>query len=541
MPRARITTTFRTTAVRSAAVLAAALLLPGLNPAAAAAATPSPPVPRLVWQSCAPDADCAHTQAACAPGFECATAAVPLDHRDPRGRTVDLALIRRPATDPAHRIGTLFYNPGGPGIPGTMALPAVYPALPDQVRARFDVVSFDPRGIGRSTTLPCFPDPAVEQGLLDRLPKGFPEGGEQQSAWASAYSAFAAQCAANDRDGLRAHLSTADVARDLDLLRQAVGDRALSYLGTSYGSYLGATYANLFPRRVRAMVLDSGIDPVAWSTGRTPGDRDLAPFLRTGSDRAAARTLDAFLDRCGEAGPAACAFAADGARESRGPATRAKFTRLLDRLRHGPVTLDGATVDRAAALTAAQLLLYAVAPVPGLPDTGWPGLGGYLQRLWTAPDAPAPAPTGGDPRQAQTLGVLCADTDNPPAGADWSALADLAEARSGATGPYWVWQNQRCATWPASPDRYTGPWDRPTSAPILVVALTGDPAWPYEGSRALADTLARGRLLTVEGYGHTVLGNPNACAAGYEERYLLSGRLPERGAVCAAQGQPFAS
>ncbi|WP_170304997.1 alpha/beta hydrolase [Kitasatospora viridis] len=463
---------------------------------------------------------------------------MPLDYRDPRGRSIQLALIRHPATDQAHRIGSLVFNPGGPAAAGTEALPTVYGMFPEEVRERFDIVSFDPRGVGESTTLQCFPDAAAEQSLLARIPAGFPVGAAQQSAWADAYEQFGRQCADGSPAGLAAHLSTADVARDMDVLRQALGERRLTYLGTSYGSYLGATYANLFPGRIRAMVLDSAIDPVAWSTGRDPQDAALPPFLRTGSDLASARTLDAFLDRCGAVTTDRCAFSAGSAE-----ATRAKFDGLLNRLRSGPVELGAAPIGYAATVSAAASLLYAVAPVPGVPGTGWPALGQLLQVLWTAPDAPSgPSPTGGAPKQEQVLGVVCADTANPSAGADYSALADQAEARSGAVGPFWVWQTQRCAGWPADAgrDRYTGPWNRPTSAPILVVANTGDPAWPYEGSRAMADTLARGRLLTVDGYGHTVLGNPSSCAAEDEARYLVDGRLPARGTVCAPDQQPFA-
>ncbi|WBP90746.1 alpha/beta hydrolase [Kitasatospora cathayae] len=519
MPRPRLTATLR--------AAAAGLLLAGLTPAAASAAAPAPPVPKLTWTK------------PCAPGFQCDTAQVPLDYRDPHGRSIELALIRRPADDQAHRIGTLFYNPGGPAIPGTEALPAVAPFFPEQVRKRFDLVSFDPRGVGASTTLRCFPDQAAEQALLGGLPAGYPVGAEQQSRWADTYARLGRQCAENDRTGLLAHLSTADVAHDLDLLRRAVGDRRLNYLATSYGTYLGATYANLFPGRVRAMVLDSAVDPVAWSTGRAPQDAALPPFLRTGSDLGSARTLDAFLDRCGAADPANCAFSAGSP-----AATRAKFAELMDRLDRGPVTVGTGpqAYDRATAVSAVALLLYSAQPVPQLGTTGWAGLGQQLQSLWTAPDTPAaPLPTGAPSRQTQVLGVLCADTADPPASADYPALADLAGARSGDLGPFWVWQTQRCAAWPAEAtrDRYTGPWDRRTAAPVLVVANTDDPAWPYEGSRALADTLARGRLLTVDGDGHTVLGNPSGCASGYEERYLVDGELPPPGQVCAPDRRPF--
>ncbi|MFE7594759.1 alpha/beta fold hydrolase, partial [Kitasatospora sp. NPDC057512] len=547
------------TAVRAAAAATAVLVLAALAPAHTATATTAetaetaataPPVPRLHWDR------------PCAQGFECATAAVPTDYRDPRGTPLDLALIRHRATDTAHRIGSLFFNPGGPGIPGTAALPAVYGLFPEQVRRRFDIVSFDPRGTGASTTLHCFPDPAAEQALLDGLPAGFPTGTDQQTAWTRAYTGLARHCADNDTTGLLAHLSTADTARDLDVLRQAVGDRRLTYLGTSYGTLLGAVYANLFPDRVRAMVLDSALDPRAWSTGRTPRQRALPPFLRTGSDLASARALDAFLERCAAAGPAACAFAAGDA-----DATRARFAALLERLRRGPLApgTPAREVTYAFAVSTVASMLYTAAPLPGVPDSGWAALGVWLQELWTAPDAPpapapppapdaAPAPASPQapvsPRagaapgalsgQVQTLGALCADTVNPPAGADYPALAALAETRSGAVGPFWVWQTQRCASWPsrAGGDRYDGPWDRRTAAPVLVVANTGDPAWPYEGSRAMADTLAGARLLTVDGYGHTVLGNPSACAAGAQERYLVEGRLPARGTLCAPDRRP---
>ncbi|MFE7637328.1 alpha/beta fold hydrolase [Kitasatospora sp. NPDC057518] len=549
MPRPRPATAFRTafrtasrTAFRTAtAVLVLAALGPAHTATAATADNPAAsaaPVPRLHWDG------------PCAQGFECATAAVPTDYRDPRGTPLDLALIRHRATDPAHRIGSLFFNPGGPGIPGTAALPAVYGLFPEQVRRRFDIVSFDPRGTGASTTLHCFPDPAAEQDLLDGLPAGYPTAADQQAAWTRAYTGLARHCADNDTTGLLAHLSTADTARDLDLLRQAVGDRRLTYWGTSYGTLLGAVYANLFPDRVRTMVLDSALDPRAWSTGRTPQQRALPPFLRTGSDLASARTLDAFLERCAATGPAACAFAAGDA-----DATRARFAALLERLRRGPLApgTPAREVTYAFAVSTVASMLYTAAPLPGVPDSGWAALGAWLQQLWTAPDTPpAPAPTpapaqvGAAPGtlsgQAQTLGALCADTANPPAGADYPALAALAETRSGAVGPYWVWQTQRCASWPsqAARDRYDGPWDRRTAAPVLVVANTGDPAWPYEGSRAMADTLAGARLLTVDGYGHTVLGNPSACAAGAQERYLVEGRLPAPGTVCAPDRRPFA-
>ncbi|MFF0391863.1 alpha/beta hydrolase [Kitasatospora sp. NPDC004615] len=501
---------------RLGAGAAVAALLGATAPAEAVAAT----VPRLAW-------------AACAEGFECATARVPVDYRDPRGAGLDLAVIRHPAGDPAHRIGSLFYNPGGPAVPGTMALPLVLDRFPEEVRERFDIVSFDPRGSGGSAPVQCFDNPADEQALLAGTAVGYPEGPEQQRAWVDAYRQLGRQCASRP---LVSHLSTANTARDLDLLRRAVGDRDLSYLGTSYGSYLGATYANLFPDRVRAMVLDSGPDPVAWSTGRDGQAATMGPLLRNRSDVAAARVLDAFLDDCGQAGPAGCAFSAGTA-----AATRARYDELLTRLRARPAVLGDTTFTEAVAVETTIIHLYAAAPVPGIPGTGWAQLGTKLQALWAATDAPTgPLPPAVHPSPDQALAVVCADSAAPSATADPARTAALARARSGALGPWFAWTDERCTGWPAPDrDRYDGPWNRRTARPVLVVANTGDPAMPYEGSRALARSLDRATLLTVNGFGHTVLANPSDCAARHEARYLVDGTLPAAGTVCAPNRGPF--
>lgn len=510
---------------RLGAGVAAAALLAAACPATAVAAPDAAPVPRLRW-------------AKCADGFECATARVPLDHHDPRGASLDLSVIRHPADDQAHRIGSLFYNPGGPAVPGTVALRMMLGQFPEEVRKRFDIVSFDPRGTGGSAPVQCFDKPADEQALLAGTAAGYPEGADQQKAWADAYQRLARQCAARN-PALLPHISTANVARDMDLLRRAVGDRRLTYLGTSYGTYLGATYANLFPGRVRAMVLDSAPDPLAWSTGHGGQAATMGTLLRNGSDVAADRILDAFLDQCGQVGSRACAFSTGTA-----AATRARYGELLQRLRTRPVAVNGMTFTAGSALEATIPSLYAANPVPGLPDTGWSRLGTTLQALWAATEAPAtptaPLPPVLHQSPDQALAVACSDSANPPARADYPALAAFARARSGEAGPYFAWADERCADWPARDrDRYDGPWNRPTARPILVVANTGDPAMPYEGSRAMARSLARAELLTVDGYGHTVLANPSACAARHETRYLVNGVLPAPGTVCAPTRPPF--
>ncbi len=242
--------------------------------------------------------------------FECATVRVPLDYDRPNGERIDIALTRLPATDPARRIGSLFLNPGGPGGSGVDFVLGVGQSLyTPEVRARFDLVGFDPRGIMRSSGLRCFGTP--KQWGPAGTPFAFPTTPAEEAVRARADGYIAGAC---ERRGTRVvdHMSTANVARDMDVLRGAVGDDKLSYAGFSYGSYLGVTYANLFPDRVRAVVVDGVLDPVAWSTGR--GDEALTqPFsTRLKSHSGAQATLDEFFRLCDEAG-AGCAFSGGAA------------------------------------------------------------------------------------------------------------------------------------------------------------------------------------------------------------------------------------
>ena len=284
----------RTILVAAALAVASAAVLPTtvpMTPALAATSQPAtaPPVPVLHW-------------AQCDGSFQCATAKVPLDYRQPLGTTIDLGVIRHPATDPAHRLGSLFFNSGGPAT-DIDGFAQAYPQVPAEVRARFDVVTFDPRGFGFSTEINCFQSPAAEQAFLAGLPL-FPVGHSQQKAWERRVAEFDARCASHGGP-LLDHDSTADVARDMDLLRQAVGDPVLNYLGQSYGSLIGTVYANLFPARVGHMVFDGNVDPNADTHGGP-----LPTDLRQGRDIGDAQTMQAFLNLCGRAAVSSCAFSA---------------------------------------------------------------------------------------------------------------------------------------------------------------------------------------------------------------------------------------
>jgi pimeloyl-ACP methyl ester carboxylesterase len=499
-----------------------------------------PAVPTLNWQPC--DG-----------GFLCANATVPLDYANPTGATIQLAVTKHPATDPAHRIGSVFFNPGGPGGSGITSLQALYPDFPATLRTRFDLVSFDPRGIGQSTVLQCFDTIEQEQQFLADLPAGYPIGDAQQRLWEDTFARFDRTCAAH-AGPLLAHDTTADTARDMDLLRQAVGDPALNYLGASYGTYLGATYANLFPTRVRAITLDANADPVRWATGTDGTARWLSTFLRLGSDQGSAATLTAFLDLCGHTQVSACAFSAGSP-----AATHAKFDTLLDRLASKPVELAGFTFTKALTVGLVINLLYEVQPVANV-SSGWPGAATVLQNLWLRTSGGSTPTTNALPAmnfafpdlgilpnadapyagRESELGVLCSDDPNPRVPAQYPTQAAFAAARSGVVGPYWAWIAEACAQWPVlAPQRYTGPWNRPTARPILVVGNTVDPATPYQDAVAMSQDLADARLLTVRGYGHSALGNHSSCVDTIESAYFVTGALPPPSTVCQQDQPPF--
>ncbi|MFF2730021.1 alpha/beta hydrolase [Streptomyces sp. NPDC058008] len=502
------------------AVMTCVTVLAVQGPVAADGTSPPPaPAPRLDWSPCVGGSP-----------FDCATAKVPLDHAEPGGRTIELAVVRRKATGPGQRVGTLFFNPGGPGGPGTVQMPQNYTAFPREVRERFDIVSWDPRGIGSSTAVNCFASPAEAAAWSAAKPVGFPVGEKQRADLTSAYEDLVRRCRRTD-PGLLAHVSTADTARDLDQLRRAVGDPRLSYYGISYGTILGATYANLFPDKVRAMTLDSNIAPRAW-TNDASDTASLTTFLRIGSDRGAAATLDAFLGLCGSTTTARCAFSAGTPQ-----ATRDKFDRLTGRLRKAPV----GTWTYARTVADAVNSLYLV--------SGWADLAGRLEALARGrapePEPGPPAPPVRDPDpylgEEQAAAVLCGDSPDPRDPGAYHALEEASAARAGDAGRFWTWAAAGCATWPASPDRYTGPWNRPTANPVLVVGTTHDPSTAYPNSPAMARELAGARLLTHVGYGHTALLNPSTCVQAYESRYFVDGTLPPPGTACEQDTPPFSA
>jgi pimeloyl-ACP methyl ester carboxylesterase len=516
------------------AVVAAALALPLTGTAAQAAGRPAEPAPPvLAWSGCGD-------------GFECTTAAVPLDYNRPDDRTISLSLIRKPAGDPGRRIGSLFTNPGGPGGSGVDFVRNAAAAFDPEVQARFDIVGLDPRGVGTSTPLRCFPSSGEQLAFFTALPPA-PVNPPEERAAARAATELGARCAAADPQ-LARHLSTANVARDLHLLMRAVGDTSLSYYGLSYGTYLGATFANLYPREVRTLVLDGVVEPAEY-TGAGPDGRRTPTFVRAGSNTGSSQTLATFFDRCAAAGPVACPFAAGGD-------PRAKFAEIADRLRTAPITVpDPAAPDGGTGAPVTYGLLVGTTINLLYVDALWPVLARSLQDLYTTADPavmaaametmrtaadPPPAAVPAYSNQPEALrAIVCADTTNPRNPQAWPALGRAADARTPFVGTYWASISQPCATWPARDRaRYLGPWNATTVNPALIVGTRFDPATPYRNSEALAAELPGSGLLTLEGVGHTSFGQ-GRCITTAVGRYLVTGTLPAANTTCTPDRQPF--
>jgi pimeloyl-ACP methyl ester carboxylesterase len=526
-----------------AAVAVAAMtfaIVPALGAATAGASVQPVLGPRVVWQACA-----AGSAAAQAGGFTCARILVPLDYQDPGGPQIKLALVRHAATGPARR-GVIFINPGGPGGAGTFQIPAWIGFMPAVLLRDYDIVSWDPRGIGQSTAVQCFPNAAAETAFLGN-DADFPVASSQQAGFIGRWAAFGKICAARNGDLLK-HVSTADTARDLDLLRRALGQPKLNYIGLSYGTYLGATYANLFPRHVGRMVLDGSIAPTAWTNGGQPNaSRSLS--MRIGSTTWVAKTLTAFLSICGQRSTQQCAFSAGSP-----AATTAKWDAVLNQLRQEPITLGGTVITYTDIVAdvgdALDVVQPHASPVTNGSIQGWSRAVAALQEIWDARNnkagtSPAPAPSASASVESyagpeQGLAVECGDAPSPPASAFPGLQRLVFRSGGGVISLPDLWGDEACSTWPvAQLDTYRGPWNAPTS-PILVIGNTTDPATPLQDSVVMSHELANARLLVVDGYGHTEFLNPSTCAATYETAYFLTGALPPAGTICQPNEAPFA-
>ena len=462
--------------------------------------------------------------------LQCARIRVPLDWDRPNGRTIALAVIRHLASKPEQRIGTLFINPGGPGDTGI----GLVSGDPDGVDAlgggRFDVVSWDPRGTNASTRVRCFENRQSEARFWAGV--SIPTTNAASMRYRRKSAALARRC--GEVSGrLLPHISTADTARDMDHLRELVGEEKLTYVGFSYGTMLGQTYANMFPDRVRAMLIDGVVDPVSYSKS--------SEAYIAGGVASADVVFDQLLSLCEGAGPERCALA--GGRHT----AAERFQRLVERLKRAPIPAPGAKppLSSREKLSYADLLLSQFNPLRG-PDL-WPqdardiaaALGGDGSALETeAAGFTTPAGFAG---YTTSAAISCADAPARKGSRDWPRVIKRFTRISRLYGPVLGWGLWApCASWPVrGEDNYRGPWNASTPNPILVIGTTGDPATAYANSVRSAQLLGNAVLLTHEGYGHVSFRNPSACIERAYVDYLTELITPPPGTVCQSDQQPF--
>ena len=477
-------------------MLAAALVGVALAAGCGSGARDGPPG-TLAWSSCGT--------------LQCARLSVPLDHAEPAGEKIEISVVRRPAEDPARRIGALVMNPGGPGASGIEFVRdggATY--VDADTRARFDLIGFDPRGVGESAPVRCLPD--------NRRPAVHGAAAVQEARQE------AATCVQKAGNALP-QLSTVATARDLELLRAALGEEKLTYLGVSYGTVLGSTYADLFPGKVRAMVLDGPLDPTTWFEDRAGLDRLNAAGFQ--------RALEAFFDGC-RRNPRACSFG-DG-----DPA--AALDHLLARIAATPLPVPGSRVplDRDEATAGIASALY--------DEQSWPFLGGALRKARDGEGSDlrmlAGLQTGRRTDDTRTnlldahQAVMCADADPPADPRTLAAeLARLSPVFGGGTTIADA-DADVCRFWPRAAERYHPAAEVARGAPpILVVAATGDPATPLPGARAAAAQIHSAVLLTLDAWRHgSYGGDRSTCVDTAVARYLVDLVPPPPGTACPRQG-----
>lgn len=441
---------------------------------------------------------------------QCATLAVPLDRAAPARGNIDLALIRAPATGD-HRIGSLLINPGGPGASTIAEFDALAGQLSDGLRSRFDVVGFDPRGVGESAAVKCTNTAGLDAYTALDLS---PDTAAETAALKTGAEALADACAAHSA-ALLPYVGTVDAAKDMDAIRRAVGDAKLTYLGYSYGTFLGAEYAQLYPTHVRALVLDGALDPTV-------------PPVQASDvqSKAFQDQLDAFLANC--ASSSDCRWKISGDPHQ---ALRA----LVANVDAHPVPAAGGRELHAGEL------FYGIGVA--LYDRGsWPVLSAALADV-AAGDGTAMlrlsdaytdrTSAGYDNSIEANLAINCRDYPWPRNPDTFVADAKAAAAVAPDFGTANLDLQLACAYWPAaaSGKALPGPFTATGSPPILVVATTGDPATPYQEGVSLAHQLSRGVLLTNVGEQHTAYAY-SACVRGYADRYLTDLTAPPAGTRC---------
>jgi pimeloyl-ACP methyl ester carboxylesterase len=452
----------------------------------------------------------------CDGGFQCAQLVVPFDYAKPGGPRFTLPVVKLPAADPSQRIGALVINPGGPGASGVQYALAARLEFPAAVLDRFDIVGFDPRGVGGSQpALNCLTGPQLDTFLAT---DDEPSDPAQLARVIAESKQFAAQCERNSA-ALLPYVGTPNAARDMDVLRSALGESQLTYVGKSYGTYLGAWYAQLFSHRVRALVLDGAVDPDTSSLQATIVQ---AEGFQTAFGSFAAWCLASASCPLGPGGSVAAAEA-----KVEGLITRADSVPLANHLG------DRQVADGAMLLTGVADALYSRSFWPILSsalDSAFAGDGTGLVEL--ANQLYERNANGTYSNLASALTAIdCLDRPWPRSLGAWQSAASAAAQAAPIFGTALVWGSLTCAYWPVP--SYPLPQIRAAGAPpILVIGTLRDPATPYRWAQALARDLSSGVLLGWNGDGHTAYGEGSACVDTIVNDYLINLAVPRSGTVC---------
>ncbi|MFE1313400.1 alpha/beta hydrolase [Streptomyces sp. NPDC058755] len=479
------------------------------------------PAQKLDWKDCpAPsEAEGGGTSPSPLPSgakWQCATMKAPRDWSDPKGDTIDIALIRAKATgDPSRRIGSLVFNFGGPGGSGVATLPAFgadYAAL----NTRYDLVSFDPRGVGRSAPVKCESDAQLDEFFQQ---DATPDDSAERAQLLDRTKQFNSACEKNSKQTLP-HVRTTDAARDMDLMRQVLGDDKLHYFGISYGTELGGVYAHLFPKNVGRAVFDAVVDPTL-----NPEQSAL------GQAKGFQLALDNFAEAC-TSKTTECPIG-DTPQE-----VKDRIAKLLAGLEKKPIpgifprqlTQTAATNGIAQSLYSKDFWEYLT---EGL-EQAYEGDGKILMLL---SDSMNGRSENGEYSNitAANIAINCSD-EKPRYTADQvQQRVPEFRAASPVFGDYLAWGMVSCTDW-AVPGAADHPdVSAPGSAPILVVGNTGDPATPYAGAKQMVDALGKGVgvELTYKGQGHGAYDSKNKCVQSAVNDYLLDGKVPKAGTVCS--------
>jgi pimeloyl-ACP methyl ester carboxylesterase len=477
-----------------AALLLTAAAAPAVQAAAVAQAAAAP---AITWGACKD-----------LPGpkdLECGTLRVPLDHAKPNGKTIDLAVLRAKAI--GDRLGSVVFNFGGPGGPAVETLAATTDGYKD-LRARYDLVAIDPRGVGRSSPVTC--GTTAELDRFFALDARLGGSAAERAEVIRATKKYIAGCEKNSGDILP-HVGTQAVARDLDLLRTALGEDKLDYLGYSYGTMLGSTYATLFPRNAGRMVLDAAAD-------LTQPQLKLAEAQIAGRER----TYRLFLDDCVKNG---CDFG------STAKAANKTVERLVEGLRKKPLKVGDRKLTGGLAATGIAIGLYAKPVWPAIESAVSKAVKGDGSGLLALSDAfTGRSPDGRYSTMLQAgMAVSCLDAVEPAT----LGQAVKADRRLRKMSPLFGGGSATCALWPV-PNVPNDRIDATGSDPIVVIGGKADPATPFEWAESMARKLKTGVLVTFEGEGHGSYGQGNKCVDKLVHEYFFDGKIPVAGSSCPA-------